>query len=184
MRKWYLLGAALLAAAYLAYPYLTLYWIDQALLTNNRVALQRLVDFPKIRASLKDDVKLGLIDQAQAQDGKGEILGIFGAALTALLVPTVVDTAVDEMVTPEAVLKNETVVKHRREGKSFRDFVTYAFFSAPTVFRVDLKDPDDPDSPTLTARMELIGPRWKVVEIKLPPVDTWFSKRERGATTP
>lgn len=173
MRRWWIAGALLLAA-YIGYPYLTLYWIDQALLTNDRLALQRLVDFPGIRQQLKTDLKVAVLDKAHAEQEKRPILGTFGAALAGLLAPALVDSAVDGMVTPEGVLSNQIVVEHRSEGKSFADFVTYAFFSAPTVFRVDLRDPERPDSPTLTARMELVGPRWRVVALKLPPIETWF----------
>jgi hypothetical protein len=180
MGRWWI-AAVVLLAAYIAYPYLTLYWIDQALLTDDPQALRQIVDFPKIRDKLKNDVKLALIDKAQTQAGKGKILGIFGAALTALLVPTLVDSTIDEMVTPEAILDNPVVVERRREKKSFADFVTYAFFSAPTAFSVDLKDPNDPNSPTLTARMELLGPRWRVTAVKLPPIETWFASKKTSA---
>ena len=44
----------------------------------------------------------------------------------------------------------------------------------PTEFRVDLKDPKDADSPAITALMRLTGLRWRVVAIKLPPVNTWL----------
>ncbi|HZP10160.1 DUF2939 domain-containing protein [Methyloceanibacter sp.] len=174
MRKW-LIGAILGVAAYLGYPYLTLYWIDHALLTNDEPALERLVDWPEVRQGLKADVKLALIDAAQTQAGKDGFAGVFGAALTALLVPTLVDSAVDEWVTPEKVLNSEEVVKHRQEQKSFADFVTYAFFTSPTEFRVDLKDPKDPNSPSIAALMRLSGLRWRVIAIKLPPVSTWLN---------
>ena len=95
-------------------------------------------------------------------------------ALTALLVPTLVDSAVDDWVTPEKVLNSEEVVKRRQEQKSFADFITYAFFASPTEFRVDLQDPKDADSPAITALMRLTGLRWRVVAIKLPPVNTWL----------
>jgi hypothetical protein len=173
MRKW-LIGAILVVAAYVGYPYLTLYWIDRALLTNDEPALERLVDWPEVRKGLKADVKLALIDAAQTQVGKDGVAGVFGAALTALLVPTLVDSAVEEWVTPEKVLNSEEVVKHRQAQKSFADFVTYAFFISPTEFRVDLKDPNDPESPSITALMRLTGLRWQVVAIMLPPVSTWF----------
>jgi hypothetical protein len=69
----------------------------------------------------------------------------------------VVDSAVDEWVTPEKLVNNEEVVKRRQEQKSFADFVTYAFFTSPTAFRADLPDPKDPNSPTLTVLMALSG---------------------------
>lgn len=183
MRKW-LIGAILVLAAYNGYPYLTLYWIDHALLTDDKATLERLVDWPVVRDQLKADVKLALIESAQTQVGKDGFAGIFGAALTALLVPAVVDSAVDEWVTPEKVLNSEEVAKRRQEHKSFADFVTYAFFTSPTEFRVDLKDPKDPDSPTITALMRLTGFRWRVVAVKLPPVSTWLKGSAPRASSP
>src|SRR5450755_1447854 len=109
-----------------------------------------LIDWTDLRQQLKADVKLALIDKAQTDIGKGGFAGIFGGALTALLVPTLVDSAVDAMVTPEKLVHNDKVDDLRRQGKSLARFVTYAFFTSPTAFRVDLKDPDDKDSPTIT----------------------------------
>jgi hypothetical protein len=169
-----ILIVAILLAAYIGYPYLTLYWLDRALLTDDQPALTRLVDFPLVRERLKAEVKLDVLGKAQEMAEERPILGIFGAALAGLLAPALVDSAVDGTVTPDAILNAETVVEHRREGKSFADFVTYAFFATPTEFTVDLKDPAKPDSPTLTAIMELTGFRWRIVAVKLPPVDTWF----------
>ncbi|HAH65500.1 MAG TPA: hypothetical protein DCL72_08505 [Rhizobiales bacterium] len=181
MRKWFL-GAAALLVAYIAYPYLTLFWLDRAVLTGNTASLESLIDWPLVRQQLKADVKLALIQSAQTQVGKRNFAGIFGGALTALLAPTVVDSAVDEWVTPEKLVNNEEVVKRRQEQKSFADFVTYAFFTSPTAFRADLRDPKDPKSPTLTVLMALSGVRWRVVALKLPPPETWLSKP--GTRTP
>jgi hypothetical protein len=183
MRKW-LIAAILVAAAYIGYPYLTLYWIDHALLTDDEAALESLVDWPAVRQELKADVKLALIEAAQTGLGKNSFAGVFGGALTALLVPTLVDSAVEEWVTTEKVLNSEVVVEHRQDQTSFADFVTYAFFTSPTEFRVDLKDPNDADSPTITALMRLTGLRWRVVSIKLPPVSTWFKNSAPRTSSP
>jgi hypothetical protein len=167
----------ILIAAYIGYPYLALYRLDRALLTNDQAALTRLVDFPEVRERLKAEVKLAVLDKAHAESEKRPILGAFGAALAGLLGPTLVDSAVDSMVTPEAILNSDIVVEHQRNDKSFAPFVTYAFFSGPTTFTFDLKDPKKADSPSLTAIMELTGFRWRVVAVKLPPVESWFAKR-------
>jgi len=47
------------------------------------------------------------------------------------------------------------VVEHRTKNESFVNFITYAFFRSLTRFAFDLKDPDKPDSPTITAIMAL-----------------------------
>jgi Protein of unknown function (DUF2939) len=74
---------AALLVAYVAYPYLTLYWLDRAVLTGNTAILESLIDWPQVRQQLKADVKLALIESAQTQVGKGNFAGIFGGALTA-----------------------------------------------------------------------------------------------------
>jgi hypothetical protein len=183
MRRWGLMLAGLLLALYFAYPYVTLWRLDQAILKADIPTLNALIEWPELRQRLKAEAKLALIDKAQTDIGKGGLGGLFGGALTALLVPTVVDSAVDAMVTPEALVHNEKIDRLRHEGKSLLRFVTYAFFASPAEFRVDLKDPDEKDSPTLTALLELRGGRWQVVALKLSPLATWF-KRSRPEGPP
>lgn len=169
-----LLLIAILVAAYVGYPYVTLYWLDQALLTDDKQALERLVDFPQVRADLKSEVKDAVIGKADETAQKRPILGSIGAALAELVGPPVIDKTVEAMVTPESVLNNPTVVEHRRRDESFAAFITYAFFSGPTTFTFDLKDPEEPNSPTVTAIMKLIGLRWRVVDLDLPPSADWL----------
>lgn len=71
MRKWFLGAAALLVA----YPYLTLFWLDRAVLTGNTASLENLIDWPLVRQQLKADVKLALIQSAQTQVGKRNFAG-------------------------------------------------------------------------------------------------------------
>lgn len=168
------LFVVILLAAYVGYPYLTLYWLDQALLTGDKQALEQLVDFPRVRADLKAEIKAKVIGKAEATTEKRPILGTIGAALAELIAPPVVDKGVDAMVTPESILNNPTVVEHRERDESFIDFITYAFFSGPTTFTFDLKDPEEPNSPTVTAIMRLTGFSWRVVELDLPPGGSWL----------
>jgi len=167
----------ILIVAYIGYPYLTLYWLDRALLTDDKQALERLVDFPQVRGDLKAEVQGQVLGKTQELAEKRPILGAFGQALAKLFAPDLVDSAVDSMVTPEAILNNDIVAEHRRKDESFANFVTYAFFASPTEFTFDLKDPEKPDSLTLTAVMELTGFRWRVVAVKLPPLGSWFADR-------
>lgn len=175
MRK-VILVLAILLAAYIGYPYLTLYWLDRALLTDDRQSLEQLVDFPQVRADLKAEVQAQVLGKAQEIKERRPILGTFGEVLTKLFAPDMVDSTVDGMVTPEAILNNPTVVEHREKDESFADFITYAFFTSPTKFRFDLKDPEKPDSPTVTANMELVGFRWRVVGVEVPPLEQLLTK--------
>jgi hypothetical protein len=184
MRRSALPILGLFLALYVAYPYVTLWRLDQAIRKPDIRTLDTLIDWGGLRRRLKADVKLALIDKAQTDIGKGGFAGIFGGALTALLVPTLVDSAVDEMVTPEKLVHNEKVDGLRRQGKSLARFVTYAFFTSPTAFRADLKDPDDKDSPTITTLLELTHGRWRIVALKLPPPETWLKGSGSGNTGP
>ena len=60
-----LLLLLILLAVYIAYPYWTLYRLEQALLTNNAESLKKIVDFPAIRASAKAQVADGLMERSQ-----------------------------------------------------------------------------------------------------------------------
>jgi hypothetical protein len=48
--------------------------------------------------------------------------------------------------------------------------MTYAFFSGPTAFRIDMKDPNKADAPKTGATMTLDGARWRVTNVTLPPL--------------
>lgn len=175
MRRLVLLFLILLAA-YAGYPYLTLYWLNQALLTDDAQTLARIVDFPRVRDDLKADVKSDVYAKTREAAEKRPILGAFGEALAKLFAPSLVDNTVDTMVTPEAILDSPTVVERRKRDESFFDFVAYAFFASPTTFKLDLKDPEKPDSPTVTGIMELSGLRWRLVGVDLPPLENLLSE--------
>jgi len=95
-----LLLIVILLAAYVGYPYLTLYWLDQALLTDDKEGLQEIVDFPAVRADMKAEVTEQVLGKAAEMSEKRPILGAFGQALTKLFAPDMVDNTVDSMVHP------------------------------------------------------------------------------------
>lgn len=175
MRRLFLLLLILLAI-YVAYPYWTLYRLEQALLTNNAETLKKIVDFPAIRASTKAQIEGKLLQKSQELGEKRPVLGDIGEALTKILGSSVIGGTVDDLVTPEALLSNPTVVEHREKDEGFWDYMTYAFFSSPTTFRVDAKDPNEADAPTITATMTLEGVRWRVTDVALPPLTTLVPK--------
>jgi hypothetical protein len=49
------------------------------------------------------------------------------------------------------------------------DFVTSARFQSLTTFRVEMRNPDDQQSATLTLLLELTGAEWRVTKVVLPP---------------
>lgn len=166
----------ILLAAYIGYPYLTLYWLDEALIDNDKASLEQLVDFPAVRADLKSQVKSQVMATASEKARKRPILGGIGEALAKMFAPGLVDSTVDGMVTPEGILENPTVAERREKGEGFADFITYAFFSGPTTFTFDVKDPDERHSPQVTAVMKLEGLRWKVVGVRIPPLESLLTR--------
>ncbi|MEM7400233.1 MAG: DUF2939 domain-containing protein [Pseudomonadota bacterium] len=171
MRRLFLLLLILLGV-YIAYPYWTLHRLEQALLSNNAEVVKKIVDFPAVRASLKSQVEGGLLEKSEQLGEKRPVLGDIGTALTNLLGPSVIGGTVDSLVTPEALLNNPTVVEHREKDEGFGDNITYAFFSRPTTFQVDFKNPNKTEAPNIKAEMTLDGLRWRVTHVELPPLES------------
>lgn len=169
MRRALLLLLFLVIAGYFAYPYYTLYRIDRALLDDDAQTLAELVDFSTIRGDIADEVTGDVLAKAGEAKEKRPIIGGIADALAKRLAPGIVAEKVDEKVTAEMVLNNPTVVEHRKKDESFVDFITYAFFTSPTKFKVDLKDPEKANSPAVTTFMELNGYKWRAVAVELPP---------------
>lgn len=105
MKRKLWVGAAVAAVAVFVGAYaLSPVFAAQALVragrTGDAAALERLVDFPAFRASLKDELNQALADEMRDQAGEaGDVL----AGLGMLLAPALVSGAVDALITPETV---------------------------------------------------------------------------------
>ena len=171
MRRLFLLILILLGI-YLAYPYWTLYRLQNALLSNNAETLKKIVDFPAVRANMEKEVQGGLLRKSQELGKKAPVLGNIGEALTRALGPSVVGGSIDSLVTPEALLSNPTVVEQREKDEGFDGFLKWAFFTSPTTFEIQSQNPDKADAPVITSTMELQGVRWRITKVDLPPLKT------------
>jgi len=94
------LAVLAVGGAYLASPLLAFKALGEAAEAGDRDALERLVDFPAVRADLKAQLNTRL--QGALQQDPALSQGPFGA-LGALLGPTIVDQVVNAAVTPEGV---------------------------------------------------------------------------------
>lgn len=171
MRRLFLLILILLAV-YVAYPYWTLYRLDNALLANNAETLKKIVNFPAVRTNMQKQVQGGLLKKSQELGEKHPVLGDIGEALARAFGPSVVGGSIDSLVTPESVLSNPTVVEHREKQEGFADFVKWAFFSSPTKLKIETQNPEKADAPVITSTMELKGFRWRITDVDLPPLKT------------
>ncbi|WP_276955645.1 DUF2939 domain-containing protein [Allomeiothermus silvanus] len=153
---WFVVLAGLLLL--LAYgwfsPYLTLRGIQQSIQRNNPSALERYIDFPRVRESLRADLNRMLVEQA-SQDQTG-----FGA-LGLLFVAPLIDQLVSVLVTPEGLASIGTGQEPQKGNlEAVRDWrLKREGFS-----RALLHPKDNPNEGLL---MERRGLGWKVVRLQI-----------------
>jgi hypothetical protein len=88
---------ALLAAVWLGSPYFTVWRLSQAVKSGDAAQVSRAIDFPALRENLKPKLRAYL--EAETARKPGSFLDRLGLALASSLM----GTAVDVVVTPEAV---------------------------------------------------------------------------------
>lgn len=136
--------------ALLAWPYVSLWRLDRAVLSADPTALSTKVDLDRIRQAIKQklnkdsDSTLGDFSDGFVQwlergfriEGQG---------------------AVDRIVTLDWV--RDQLSAKSMPGEGFLPQVTYAFFDDPTTFRVSL---ETEDQQPIHIRLQLIGVSWQV----------------------
>ena len=166
-------AVAVFVLAYAASPLLAARSLVQAAKTGNEQALERQVDFPAFRASLKDELSARMVSEMRKDDRLGGLSG-----LGMLLAPTLVSGAVDAFVTPQAIAvmvqegqapkpdlaKVEPDVGPKPESKKVRQSWGYRDLD---TFAVTLTRDDQPDEQVslLMKRRNLFG--WKLAGIDL-----------------
>ena len=167
-----LLGLAVLAAAYCAYPF----WVASALMdavaTRDRNALETYIDFPRVREGLKGDFNAQLLKGIAVP--RGDPAAALGGAVATLVGPQVVETMVDALVTPAGLL--QALAGHaaltgedsRAIETRIRANVRSARFVAPDRFSIALGAADEPEENWVYVMMSLQGLTWRVTSLRLP----------------
>jgi len=166
-------AAAVLVLAYAASPLLAARSLVQAARAGDERALERQVDFPAFRASLKDELSARMVSEMRKDDRLGGLSG-----LGMLLAPTLVSGAVDAFVTPRAIsamvqegkapkpdlAKVEPEAGPKPESRKVRQSWGYRDLD---TFAVTLTRDDQPDEQVslLMKRRNLFG--WKLAGIDL-----------------
>jgi len=172
---------------YFGSPILTVNSLVAAAKAGDEAALERMVDFPAFRDSLKDELTTRLMAEAQSDpDVRDSGLGGLGMMLAPMLVGGAVDALVNAptiaaMVrtadTPDPTDTVEaTTPEPESEGRDIRQ--SYAYRDLNT-FVLGLTDPDRPDETLklLLKRQGLFG--WKLSGIDLPnPPPSGVARRE------
>jgi hypothetical protein len=159
-------GLMLLAIAYLATPYITLWRLYAAVQAGNGAILERLIDWHSVRDGLKEDIADGVIGPPEVRTS-GNTLPAFGASF----VTGIAGSVVDKEVTPQHLV---ATVHDMREPVGAGDpaefgSIVWAFFDGPTSFLVKVHCPgQDGQDPPLRVRMELRRSGWKVTRAWVP----------------
>lgn len=160
--KWLLmtLGLGVLALAlYLwASPYLFLRSLQAAILQGDKVRLERLVDFPRLREGLKAQLQAKLLQEVQKEAETNPFAG-----LGYLLAAGLVDPLADLLVSPEGLAALGTGAEPgeapKEEVKRWR--LKYQGFQTAYLYH-----PHDPQSRLYLERQGLWG--WRVVRMEIP----------------
>ena len=170
-------AVAVFVLAYAASPLLAARSLVQSAKTGDEQALERQVDFPAFRASLKDELGERMVAEMRKDDRLGGLSG-----LGMLLAPALVGGAVDAFVTPQAIslmvqegkapkpdlAKVEPEVGPKPESKSDSKKVRQSWgYRDLDTFAVTLTRDDQPDERVslLMKRRNLFG--WKLAGIDL-----------------
>lgn len=172
------------ALGYAAWPYWCAYSLAKGAQAGDRAALERYVDWPVLRASVKEEVGGAF---TAAQSSLGGIGGLIGSGPNAVDLGTaLMGQAVDAALTPDAVAR--VILQAKRSGASggggagtnagaglggaipsefSRENVKWAFFESPTSFVVDLA-PDPARDEIVKLRFKLVDYVWKLSDVDLP----------------
>lgn len=94
------LAVVAFAGAYAISPMLAAKALTRAAESGDQQTLERMVDFPALRESLKDEARDVMAEEMRRRTGIG---GDLVAGIGSVLAPQIVEGAVDALVTPEAV---------------------------------------------------------------------------------
>lgn len=130
------MGIVLFALFYAAYPYWTLYRLDQALETHDTPRLDAMIDWPSLRRNLRDDmVSAGT---ARLLPNDTDEAHRFGADLLTAWGTTLIDAATRGLLTSDTLA---TLYDQRRRAgaSSLLNAIRFAFFRSATRFDVEVE---------------------------------------------
>ena len=160
IRRWLLLSL-LLALAFLAYPYVTLYRLGQALDRGDTATLDRLIDWEAVRGQVRDDMLARAGAGLPREDGQGSGLG---AELLNSLGRPLIDAASRSAMSSRLLVATYRNRFGTGETSPYQS-VRWAFFSSPREFAVTLRPLDN--GPPLSFMLRLEGLAWRVNRVVL-----------------
>lgn len=165
-----------LLAWYLASPFLAVQNLRSAAMKGDVDRLERLVDFPQVRESLKGQLNAQAM---KAMQDDPELAGNPFAGLAMVMVPAIVERALDAYVTPDglaAIMKGDGSSKAKaveasppasKAARSGEPDWSYGYKDLNT-FQIATVEESTPDGSTaFTMRREGMF-RWRLTRIRVP----------------
>lgn len=161
-------AAALCAAAYAAWPYVSVFRLAEAIRHGDARSLEALVEWDSVREGIKEDICDTVFDEPTAKVASSDsALPPFGYSF----VRGIAADAVDSNVNPQALVSfaRPSGPAARRPAPDADPRLAWAFFDSPTSFSVWLRPPGSPSRGDLIRiQLELRGGGWKVTRAWLP----------------
>lgn len=155
MKKLLLTSLLLLLTAYIAWPYATLYQLNQAVSQSDMASLDRLVDLGAIRTEIKNKMN------KEVDSAVGEVSSHFIAWLQDGI-RRLGSGAVDGLVNMEWVRQQLIIRRSDNKEAPFINEISYAFFDSPTGFLVRIgRLGDNP----VHFRLTLQQMQWRVTAV-------------------
>lgn len=145
-----------LVGAFFASPYLALRGLGEAVVRQDAKALERYIDFPRVREALKADLHTALLKEMQGTQDPFAGLGLLFAA-------GMVEDLVEAFLTPEGLAALGTGLE---PGEASLEEARRWRLRWEGLGRVFVHSPEDPSTGLV---MERRGLGWKVVRLRLPP---------------
>jgi Protein of unknown function (DUF2939) len=185
------------AVLYLVWPYYTLLELGQAIQAADAPTINRLVDWDRLRPSLKAQLQAQLQNKPKTvteRDYEQKNPGL--AALGDTVVLAFANSLIDTILTPEGIVRlvqirgdtvpvGKTLQQPKPETRrpnadtnpqtTLWQRIRFAFFVSPIHFRLDLSEPNrggaaGPASgaqPSLTVMLMFKGTEWQVSDLRL-----------------
>ncbi|WP_038047447.1 DUF2939 domain-containing protein [Thermus caliditerrae] len=149
------LGLLALAGYGFLAPFLTLRGLAAAVERKEVQALERYVDFPRVREALKADLSASLMKEMQNEENPFAALGL-------LFTAGMVNVLVDALLTPEGLASLGT---GKEPGQASLEEVRNWRLRYLGLSRAFIYHKDDPRSGLVLERQ---GLRWRVVRLQMP----------------
>jgi len=157
-------------AAYVIWPYVTLYRLSEAIRSGDDTTLEALVDWEDVREGIKEDISDTVLEPQAEVASSDAKLPPFGFSF----VKGITGSRIDSSVTPQGLVS--AAHPSGDEGRSGsavagakNPAISWAFFDSPTSFSVLLHSPVLPSEQPIRIELALRSGAWKVIRAWLPP---------------